>query len=164
LNQGHTIWEIIKEVYVIPATLNNVTQGELQRYENNYKSLNLITTAIGMKTFIEMDLNLKDLILVHNTFHRVIPGQSSTPIRRIDLEISCETGDNKCKEVLTFEVASFNIGYNSILGRPFLLKFVAVIHTAYATIKMSSPKGVITLKADQHDALACENATLMHVG
>jgi hypothetical protein len=127
---------------------------------DNGASLNLIMR----KTFIEMGLNLKDLILVHNTFHRVIPGQSSTPIRRIDLEVSCETGDNKCKEVLTFEVASFNIGYNSILGRPFLLKFVAVIHTAYATIKMSSPKGVITLKADQHDALACENATLMHVG
>jgi hypothetical protein len=32
---------------VIPATLNNVIQGELQRYENNYKTLNLITTALG---------------------------------------------------------------------------------------------------------------------
>jgi hypothetical protein len=32
---------------VIPATLDNVTQGELQRYENNYKALNLITTALG---------------------------------------------------------------------------------------------------------------------
>jgi hypothetical protein len=31
---------------VIPATLDNATQGELQRYENNYKSLNLITTAL----------------------------------------------------------------------------------------------------------------------
>jgi hypothetical protein len=32
---------------VIPAMLENVTQGELQRYENNYKALNLITTALG---------------------------------------------------------------------------------------------------------------------
>jgi hypothetical protein len=31
---------------VIPATLDNVTQGELQRYENNYMTLNLITTAL----------------------------------------------------------------------------------------------------------------------
>jgi hypothetical protein len=31
---------------VIPATLDNATQGELQRYENNYKTLNLITTAL----------------------------------------------------------------------------------------------------------------------
>jgi hypothetical protein len=32
---------------VIPDTLNHVTQGELQRYENNCKALNLITTALG---------------------------------------------------------------------------------------------------------------------
>jgi hypothetical protein len=61
-----------------------------------------------------------------------------------------------------FEVASFNIGYNCILGRPFLLKFMAVIHTAYAMIKIPSPKGVITLKSYQRDALACENAALTH--
>jgi hypothetical protein len=31
-------------------------------------------------------------------------------------------------------------------------------------IKMSGPKGVITLKSDQCDALACENAALTHAG
>jgi hypothetical protein len=55
------------------------------------------------------------------------------------------------------------IGYNCILERPFLLKFMSVIHTAYATIKMLGPKGVITLKSDQRDALARENATLTYV-
>jgi hypothetical protein len=78
--------------------------------------------------------------------------------------VSCGTEDNKCKEMLTFEVDIFNIGYNCILGRPFLLKFMAVIHTAYVTLKMPSPKGVITIKADQRDALAYENATLRLVG
>jgi membrane carboxypeptidase/penicillin-binding protein len=63
-----------------------------------------------------------------------------------------------------FEVASFNIRYNCILRRPFLLKFMAVIHNAYATMKMDGPKGVITIKADQRDALACENATMTHAG
>jgi hypothetical protein len=66
--------------------------------------------------------------------------------------------------MLTFEVANFDIGYNCILMRPFLLKFMAVIHTTYATMKTPNPKGVITIKADQCDALACENATLTHVG
>jgi hypothetical protein len=47
LSQGHAIWEIIQEAYVISATLDNVTQGELQMYENNYIALNLITTALG---------------------------------------------------------------------------------------------------------------------
>jgi hypothetical protein len=50
--------------------------------------------------------------------------------------------------MLTFEVANFDIGYNCILGRPFLLKFIVVIHTAYATIKMPGPKDIIILKFD----------------
>jgi hypothetical protein len=57
-----------------------------------------------------------------------------------------------------FEVTSFDNGYNCILGRPFLLRFIAVIHIAFAIIKMPGPRGVITLKADQRDALRCENA------
>jgi hypothetical protein len=36
---------------VIPDTLDHVTQGELQRYENNCKTLNLITAALGRNTY-----------------------------------------------------------------------------------------------------------------
>jgi hypothetical protein len=36
---------------VIPATLDNATQGELQRYENKYKALNLITTVLGRNVY-----------------------------------------------------------------------------------------------------------------
>jgi hypothetical protein len=123
-------------------------------------SLNLLMR----RTFIEMGLSLADLTPVQDAFHGIIPEQSSTPIGRIDLEVSCGSGENKCSETLTFEVVSFDIGYNCILGWPFLLKFMAVIHTAYATIKMPGPKGVITLKSDQRDAVACENASLTHAG
>jgi hypothetical protein len=63
-------------------------------------SLNLMMR----KTFIEMGLDLAKLTPVHDTFHIIILGQSSTPIRCIDLEVSCGTG----------EVASFDIGYNCI--------------------------------------------------
>jgi hypothetical protein len=31
--------------------LDHATQGELQRYENNYKTLNLITTALGRNVY-----------------------------------------------------------------------------------------------------------------
>jgi hypothetical protein len=51
LSLGHAIWEIVQQAYVIPLTLDNVTQGELQRYEINYKSLNLITTALGRNVY-----------------------------------------------------------------------------------------------------------------
>jgi hypothetical protein len=112
---------------------------------DNGASLNLIMR----KTFIEMGLNLADLAPVHDMFHGVIPVQLSIPIRCINLEVSCGTGDNKCREILIFEVASFNIGYNYILRRSFLLKFMVVIHTTYVTMKMHGPKGIITIKADQ---------------
>jgi hypothetical protein len=36
---------------VIPVMLDNVTQCELQRYENNYKTLNLITTTLGRNVY-----------------------------------------------------------------------------------------------------------------
>jgi hypothetical protein len=41
---------------------------------------------------------------------------------------------------------------------------MTVIHTTYATLKMSGPKGVLTIKVGQRDALAYENATSTHVG
>jgi hypothetical protein len=100
-------------------------------------SLNLLMRKI----FIEMGLKLSDLTLVHDTFHGIIPGQASTPIGRIDMEVSCGIGENKRGEMLTFEIANFDIGYNCLLGRPFLLRFMAVIHIADATIKMSVPRG-----------------------
>jgi hypothetical protein len=111
---------------------------------NNGASLNLMMR----KTFIEMGLNLAELTTVHDIFHWIIAGQSSTPIRCIDLKVSCGSGENKSREMLTFEVASFDIRYNYIFGRSFLLKFMTVIHTAYATIQMSGPKGVIVLKSN----------------
>jgi hypothetical protein len=36
---------------VIPTALDNATQCELQRYENNYKAHNLITTAPGRNVY-----------------------------------------------------------------------------------------------------------------
>jgi hypothetical protein len=40
---------------VIHATLDNAIQGELQRYKNNYKILNLITTALGRNVYDRVD-------------------------------------------------------------------------------------------------------------
>jgi hypothetical protein len=48
---GRAIWEIVQEAYVVPVTLDNTTQGDVHRYENNYKALNLITTALGRNVY-----------------------------------------------------------------------------------------------------------------
>jgi hypothetical protein len=63
LSQGHAIWEIVQEAYVISDTLDHMTQGELQMYENNYKTLNLITTALGR--------NMYDRVIHLETAHDV---------------------------------------------------------------------------------------------
>jgi hypothetical protein len=47
---------------MILATLDNATQGELQRYENNYRALNLITTALGRNVYARVS----HLEIVHN--------------------------------------------------------------------------------------------------
>jgi hypothetical protein len=36
---------------VIPTTFENATKCELQKYGNNYKALNLITTALGRNVY-----------------------------------------------------------------------------------------------------------------
>jgi hypothetical protein len=51
LSQDRVICEIVQEAYVIPDTLDHATQGELQMYENNYKAINLITTALGRNVY-----------------------------------------------------------------------------------------------------------------
>jgi hypothetical protein len=51
LSQGHAIWEIVQEAYVILVTLGNAIQGEVQWYDNNYKALNLIATALGRNAY-----------------------------------------------------------------------------------------------------------------
>jgi NADPH-dependent 7-cyano-7-deazaguanine reductase QueF len=63
LSQGRALWETIQIRYVILTTLENATQGELQRYKNNYKTLNLITTALSR--------NVYDHILHLETAHDV---------------------------------------------------------------------------------------------
>jgi hypothetical protein len=63
LSQGHAIWEIMQEAYMIPTTLDNATQGELQRYENNYMALSLITTIL--------DRNVYDRVAHLETAHDV---------------------------------------------------------------------------------------------
>jgi hypothetical protein len=51
LSQGHAIWSIVHEAYIIPTTLENATAAELMKYENNYKALNLLTTVLDRNVY-----------------------------------------------------------------------------------------------------------------
>ena len=54
-----------------------------------------------------------------------------------------------------FDVTDMPLPYNDILGRPALAKFMAVSHFAYNMMKMPTPWGVLTVKADVGDAVMC---------
>ena len=45
--------------------------------------------------------------------------------------------------------------YHALLGRPALAKFMAVPHYVYLKMKMSGPKGLITVTGDYHKSLEC---------
>jgi hypothetical protein len=49
---------------------------------------------------------------------------------------------------LRFEVARFDYGYNAIIGRPGLAKFMAIPHYSYMILKMSGSQAIITVLAE----------------
>ena len=63
-------------------------------------------------------------------------------------------------EHINFYVADFDTTYHAILGRPALTKFMAVPHYAYLVLKMPSPAGVLSLRANLSVAYAYEIESL----
>jgi hypothetical protein len=48
-----------------------------------------------------------------------------------------------------------NCGYNAIIGRPGLVKFMAISYYSYMILKMSGPQGIITMRVDFQGAAKC---------
>jgi hypothetical protein len=71
------------------------------------------------------------------------------------MPVTFETPDNYRTEYLRFEVASFDCGYNAIIGRLGLVKFMAIPHYTYMILKMPGPQGIITVRADFQGATEC---------
>ena len=63
-------------------------------------------------------------------------------------------------EHINFYVADFDTTYHAILGRLALAKFMAVPHYAYLVLKMPSPAGVLSLRANLSVAYAYKTESL----
>jgi hypothetical protein len=61
------------------------------------------------------------------------------PLGHIYMPVTFGTPVNYRTEFLRFEMASFDCGYNAIIGRPVLAKFMAIPHYSYMILKMSGP-------------------------
>jgi hypothetical protein len=71
------------------------------------------------------------------------------------MPVTFGTPENYRTEFLRFEVASFDYGYNAIIGRPRLAKFMAIPHYTYMILKMPGPQGTITVRADFQGVVEC---------
>jgi hypothetical protein len=71
------------------------------------------------------------------------------------MPVTFGTPKNYRTEFLRFEVANFDCGYNTIIGRPGLAKFMAIPHYTYMILKMPGPHGIITMRTDFQGAAEC---------
>jgi hypothetical protein len=89
-------------------------------------------------------------------FHGIVPGKRVLPLGQLDLLICFRTPSNFRKETLTFEVVGFRGTYHAVLGRPCYAKFMAVPNYTYLKLKMSGPKGIITVGSMYCHAYECD--------
>jgi hypothetical protein len=71
------------------------------------------------------------------------------------MPVTFGTPGNYRIEFLRFEVANFDCGYNAIIGRPGLAKFMAIPRYTYMILKMSGLQGFMTVRADFQGAAEC---------
>jgi hypothetical protein len=89
-------------------------------------------------------------------FHGIVPGKHVLPLGQLDLPVCFGTPSNFRKETLTFEVVGFRGTYHAVLGRPCYTKFMVVPNYTYLKLKMSGPKGIITVGSTYRHAYECD--------
>jgi hypothetical protein len=92
---------------------------------------------------------------VRHPFFGIVPTEGEYPLGHIYMPVTFGTPENYKTKFLRFEVASFDYGYNAIIGRPGLAQFMAIPHYSYMILKMRGPQGIITVRADFQGAVEC---------
>jgi hypothetical protein len=84
-----------------------------------------------------------------------VPTEGEYPLGHIYMPVTFGTPENYITEFLRFEVAHFDCGYNVIIGRPRLAKFMAIPHYSYIILKIPGPQGIITVHTDFQGTVEC---------
>jgi hypothetical protein len=98
---------------------------------------------------------LKDFTESDTPFFGIVSTEGEYPLGDINMPVTFGTPENYRTEFLKFEVASFDCGYNAIIGRTGLAKFMAIPHYLYMVLKMPGPQGIITMRADFQGVAEC---------
>jgi hypothetical protein len=107
------------------------------------------------RTLLGLGVALKELHESDTPFFDIVPTEGEYPVGHVYMPVTFGTPENYRTEFLRFEVASFDCGYNAIIGRPRLAKFMAIPHYSYMILKMPGPQGIITVRADFQGAAEC---------
>jgi hypothetical protein len=107
------------------------------------------------RTLQGLGATLKELHESDTPFFGIVLTEGEYPLRHIYMPVTLGTPENYRTEFLRFEVASFDCGYNAIIGRRALAKFMAIPHYTYMVLKMPGPQGIITMRADFQGAAEC---------
>jgi hypothetical protein len=107
------------------------------------------------QTLLALGVALKDLTESDTPFFGIVPTEGEYPLSHIYMLVTFGTPENYRTEFLRFEVACFDCGYNAIIGRPGLAKFMAIPHYSYMILKMPGPQGIITVRADFQGVTEC---------
>ena len=95
-------------------------------------SLNLLFASI----LNQMQIPRSKIKNISIPFYGIAPGSSVTPIGQVLLSVTFGTTKNFRTELITFDLVDAELPYNAILGRPALIKFMAVDHYAYKCLKI----------------------------
>jgi hypothetical protein len=115
----------------------------------------LIDGGSGLNVLFTKTLKKMKVDITHmqtkstSPFYGIVPGNVAIPLGSVVLPVTFgETSDNYRTKYIKFEVADFETSYHAILGRPAIVKFMAVPHYTYLVLKMPSPTGVLSLQGD----------------
>ena len=117
-------------------------------------SLNLIYQDIVRK----MGIDPTKISRSNTTFKGVTPGPGAHCTGSLLLKVIFGFPDNFRSEHLTFHIAPFQSGYQALLGREAFTRFNAIPHCASLTLKMPSPRGIITVNGNIEQYLRVEES------
>ena len=112
-------------------------------------SLNLLY----QDTVCKMGIDPSRIKPIKTTFKGVIPGVEACCTGSITLEVVFGSPDNFRSKELIFDIVPFRSGYHALLGRTAFARFNAIPHYAYLKLKMSGPRGVITVNGNMNRSL-----------
>jgi hypothetical protein len=86
-----------------------------------------------------MGISTVDLTHWDTPFFGIMPTEGEYPLGHLFMPVTFSVADNYQTDFLCFKVALFDCGYNVIIGRPRLTKFMAIPHYPYMILKMPEP-------------------------